>query len=417
MKFGLQSILISTLRIFASILQTKVVAVAVGINGYAYYALMQNLIALGQSVISGPLSIGTITLTSKYEKNFLRISLLITVITYAFIFLSLIFSATIIPLCLYFDKCLPSNYGLDNRLMLFLLLFSTIGQSIFGVAVSIMNGLSLAQNFLKANIIFALLISSFVSLGAIINGLIGSIIGLTFGSIIVGVVSILSVSKILVSKGIKIVGIAQLFGLKSKYILTSLGKFASVTTLSTVFLLFTQYITRDFLISKYGVSMASNWDATIRISMTCNIFILTFLQSYVLPKLSVSKEIDTRYLTKIMFFCGTFSFSIFGIFFLASDFIVITLLSAEFDSVAKLIIIVSFADAIKNTFLVLAFMLLAKSKHAKYLIIEFCFSSSFLFLLYLYLDNFYYVSIFYLYSTLIYTALLILTSLYRRTYE
>ena len=357
------------LKIITAFISSKFVAIHLGPEGMGLLGQLTNFITIATMFSGGILTNGIIKLTADYNANckeklnpLIQTSFSITLVSCFFSSILLLVGSTTF-----------SNILLLNKQYSFI--FQSFGVTIFFTSLntyflSLLNGF---KNFRKYNFLNAL--SSIFSLIITIllikfHGLNGALMALVLNQVFNFFIIYIFVRKESWFN-------YRIFKIKfDSWQLQSLGKISLMMLVTAVTVPVAQLLIRNFIIKDFGLQTAGIWESVIKISNVHLLFFLTVLTTYYLPKLSeiksdlvLKKEIVSGYkitLPIILLSCL--------LIFLCKQFIIKLLYADAFLPAASLMNWQLIGDFFKIISYFLAFIMIARSLSATYIISEIIFS-------------------------------------------
>ncbi len=358
----------------------KILAIYVGPAGYAALGQFQNAVQIITTFASGAITTGVTKYTAEfYEDDQKQRTVWRTAGTIAFIG-----SMAVSVLVIFFSKLLAKLFLNDEGysgvfiwfgITLVLFVFNTL-------LLAILNGKKDIHRFVISNIagsLFALLVTSILSIQ---YGLYGALIALAiYQSMSFFITLYLCIKASWFRLG-------YLFGRIDKEIAKNLGKYTAMALTSAACIPVSHMLIRNHVGETLGWEAAGYWEAMWRLSSAYLMLVTTTLSVYYLPKLSelkdsaaIKKEIIGGY--KIIFpvavLCGL---SIY----LARDFIIRVLFSAEFLGMESLFAWQMVGDTLKIGSWILGYVLTAKALFKTFIISEVIFSCLFFVIVYFLTD-------------------------------
>lgn len=383
----------------------KILAIYVGPAGYAALGQFQNAVQMITTFASGAISTGVTKYTAEYHEDEQRQRMVWrTAGTIAFTG-SMIASLLVV----FFSKLLAQVFLNDESysgvfiwfgITLVLFVFNTL-------LLAILNGKKDIHRFVVANIagsLFALLVTSLLSIK---YGLYGALIALAVYQSLSFFITLYLCSKVSWFR------FSYFFGRIDKDTAKNLGKFTAMALTSAACIPVSHMLIRNHVGETLGWDAAGYWEAMWRLSSAYLMLVTTTLSVYYLPKLSelkdstaIKNEIINGY--KIIFpvaaVCGL-------CIYLARDFIIRILFSAEFAGMEELFAWQLVGDTLKIGSWILAYVLTAKALFKTFIIFEVTYSLVFFGLVYYLIDYFGIesLSIAHALSYIVYFALIFIT--------
>lgn len=360
----------------------KILAIYVGPAGYAALGQFQNAVQMITTFASGAISTGVTKYTAEYYEDEQKQRMVWrTAGTIAFTG-SMIASLLVI----FFSKSLARLFLNDESYSgIFIWFGITLVLFVFNtLLLAILNGKKDIHRFVVANIagsLFALLVTSLLSIQ---YGLYGALIALAVYQSLSFFITLYLCSKVNWFR------LGYFFGRIDKETVKNLGKFTAMALTSAACIPVSHMLIRNHVGETLGWDAAGHWEAMWRLSSAYLMLVTTTLSVYYLPKLSelkdstaIKNEIINGY--KIIFpvaaVCGL---SIY----LARDFIIRILFSAEFAGMETLFAWQMVGDTLKIGSWILAYVLTAKALFKTFIVSEIMYSLVFLGLVY-YLTDFF----------------------------
>ncbi|WP_312819045.1 O-antigen translocase [Kaistella carnis] len=370
------------IKLVTSYVSVKVVAAIIGPSGIALIGQLQNFSSIFTTLGAGGINNGVVKYVSEYKDNetelqkYIRNGFKITV------FLSFFFGLFLIVSSSYLSKwiLLDTQYNY---------VFIYFGVSLFLLSInnyflSILNGFKEFKKFVVINIITSVVGLLFTVTLVLLFHLKGALIAtVTYQSVILFItVFFLRKTPWFTSK--------VLWGKWNKDIIRKYLSYSFMALVSAATVPVSQLLVRGFLIKKYSMDSAGYWEGMNRISGLYLLFVTTSFSVYYLPRLSEIKteallkhEIIKTYKIITPIIAGSLI-----LIFLLKNLVINILFTKEFYPMKDLFFWQLLGDFFKIMSWILAFVMVAKSMFKIYIITEILFSTLFVGLSVLFINNF-----------------------------
>jgi len=395
------------IKVFTAFVINKVISIYIGPSGLALIGQLQDFNSIIMNFATGAINNGVVKYTAEYKDNMsekgkiFSTALIITVV-----------SSIIVALGLYlFDKNLSILILKTDR---YANIFSIFGFTIILFALntlfmSILNGQKEIKKFILINIISSLLSLVLTSFLIIQYSLEGALMALVLNQSIVFFVTVFFITK------------SNWFAIKyflqgiDKISLIKLGKYSLMALTSIIMVPASYLIIRNYIGEHLGWNNAGYWQGIWYISSMYLMVITTSLGVYYLPKLSEIKdkkklkfEIISGYKI-IMPLVIVIAFSIY----LFREYVIYFAFTNKFLPMLELFKWQLIGDVIKIASWLLSYLMIAKAMTKIFIVSEIAFSSSFVLLSILLIQQFGLIGVTYAF-TINYSMYFLFTIIYFR---
>lgn len=354
------------LKIGIGLISSKVIAVFVGPSGLALVGNLRNFISSLETVSTMGFQNGVVKYVAENKEQPEKLKELLSTV-----FVSLAVMALLVSGLLF----LMSDY-LNG------LIFGSSFQYGF-----VIKALAVAFPWYTCSVIFSAIINGLGRFKEVIyTTIFGNIIGLivsvilivnyqTFGALLAIIISpslLFFASWYYLSKQLQLsqqFSFAHFSALKFR----KLASFSLMALVASIISPLVFLAIRKQVIATVGIEQAGHWEAMLRISTYCLLFVTTLLTLYFLPKLSVAKsDLETRTVLR-SYYKNIVPFFVIGVttLFFLREIIIRVLFTKAFLPVADLFFWQFLGDVLKVLALILGYNLVAKKKTTFYIIAEF----------------------------------------------
>jgi PST family polysaccharide transporter len=404
-KTSLLSAVATTVKIIALLGINKILALHVGVGGYAVIGQFQNLVQIISTVANGAISTGVTKYTAEYYDEPEKRNLIWKAATT----IALVSSLLTVLVLVSFKEKLATNFLNDPKYanVFIWLAFSLIALVFNTLLLSVLNGLKQIKPFVIAGILGSIL--SFIIIGYFSwkYKLYGALVAL---SIYQGIGLI---TTIFVCYGTKWFRFSQLFGKYNADAGKKLFSFALMSIVSATAMPLCSIMVRRLLIDRFGIEYAGIWEGMSRVSSAYMLFLTSILAVYYLPRLSEIKnkaifQFEIKRGLQLLIFIAIFAS---GTIFLFRSKVILILFSSDFQPMSELFAYQMIGDVVKVCSWLLGYVLLSKAMLRTFVAAEIVFSLTFYGLVYMLADkhNFAGVSLAYLINYCGYFCALVIT--------
>lgn len=367
-KTSFWSALSTIIKVLASIITTKVIAILVGPNGVALLGNYTNVTGILLTFSNGAISSGITKYISEFEleeekKIIVSHSLKIT------LFCSSILGVVILVINKFLSKIV---FGTDEYKSVFILIGLTL--IFFGLNTTISaiyNGYRLIRYLIITGIIGSIL-SVIVALVITLRfGLFGALINIVIAQIFIFIINI------------KFIRDSRIFELKDLFqmpidnkIIWKLLRYAVMSLISAIFIPMSTFIIRKYIIDNFSTTEAGYIQGVWSISGAYLMVVTTTLSIYYLPTLS---RIKNNYELRLEIFRGykfLLPMTILGGFliYVCRDLIIYVLYTPEFIPMRNYFTFQIIGDSLKIASWILAFIMVAKAMTKWFILSEILYS-------------------------------------------
>jgi len=351
------------IKILASILVSKIIAVQLGPYGLALLGQLSNFVTIALLVATGGFNNGVIKYVSELgqtqeNRNFIQQSFKLT-----------FYIAVVVGIILVF---LRNQFSLLNfNSAEYSYVFLSLGVSIIFYAcgnyfISFLNGLSDFTTYNRVNAINSIVSLIFNASLIYFYGLTGAFVAVAVNQAFSFVIVLFFSRKYLhFFRGFLRVSFQKKW-------LKNLSQFSMMALVTAMLAPTTQILIRKTLLSTYGTTSAGEWEAMVRLSNLYLTLIMNIMLVYYLPKLSQENdklELKKEIFKGFKFFTPIVVVSALAIYFMRS-FIVTTLLSAEFRGMETFFVPQLIGDIFKVLSFLYAYLVIAKRLTTFFIISE-----------------------------------------------
>jgi O-antigen/teichoic acid export membrane protein len=390
-KTSVMSFIVTILKMLSALIINKFLALFVGPSGLALMGQLQSFIQLSVTVGQAGMNSGVTKYAAEYDSNHERKKLFSTVIKISFI-ASVIFGGGIAVFSNEISQYLFSHEEFSHVFILFG--FTLVLYSINYLLLAILNGLGEMQFWFKANVfqsVYGLLISvSLIWLWGIEGAFIAMV---TNQSIVLLVLLYMLRNHSLVNFKL----------LKTKFDSKQAKKllaysFMALTSAAVVPV--SHILLRMFIIEDYGIDSAGYWQGLWYVSSMYLMVFTSTLSVYFLPKLSSlsDKSLIKNELIRGIKYVVPIAAVIAVIIYNLKEIVIYILFSDDFLEMAELFGWQLVGDVIKITSWFFGYLMIAKAKVKLYVFCEIGFSSLFLCLAVLLMNEFGLIGVTYAYA-------------------
>lgn len=373
---------ISTLvRIGASFIISKVLAIFVGPSGLAVMGQFNNLANILQSLSTGGITLGVTKYISEYADDKIKQSEIIN----NSIKVVLICSATCTLFVVLFYQFL-GNYFFKNNEYNTILLILGLTLILFGfnsLIAAIVNGFKQFKLFVIINICTSIVSLIFTSIFSYFFGVQGALLSFVLGPAIVFFISWYLVRR---QQWVHY----NFFAIKTnKNVLKSLSRFALMAINNAVVGAIAQIAIRTFITGHMDLTVAGIWDGMNRLSAAYLLLITTSIQVYYLPTLSFIKnnKLLWKEIIKTEKIIMPITFLMFVVIFFCKGLIINVLFTKEFYLMKSVFALQLFGDFIKIASWIIAYTMYAKAMTKNLIITDNIFTFIYVAISYLFLNH------------------------------
>lgn len=264
------------IKIGATFISAKVLAVITGPAGVAMLGQLTNFMTILIQVCSGATGTGIVKLTGQYKDDSVNLK---KVYATSFTIILLFSTLTVLGILLFQNTFTLFIFNaIQYKWLLFVIAFSTPLIAINNFIVSVLSGLYEFKKYIKIQSIASVL-SVFLTVSLVYFYKVeGALLAYILAQTLIFFVS-LYYSKIIQWK-------TQVRLLVDKEILKKLGHFSLYVIISAFCFPFAQILVRNLLIEHLGIDTAGIWEGTNRISSMYLLLISTTIGVYFFPKIS-----------------------------------------------------------------------------------------------------------------------------------
>ncbi|NCB12410.1 MAG: O-antigen translocase [Erysipelotrichia bacterium] len=402
---------ISTIiKVISAFVINKVIAIYVGPSGLAIVGQLQNFMELIVTFSNGAITNGIVKYTAEYQtieqkQKIFSSSIVISLVC------SLIISIFLFGFSDYLSKLILKDVQYSS-------VFIVFGLTIFlfalnTVLMSILNGQKEIKKYILVNIassIFSLFFTSFLIMQL---NLMGALYALVVNQSVIFFVTLVFVVK---SNWFKLEYFKQ--GL-DKESLSKLSRYSLMAITSALTVPVSHLIIRNYIGENLGWDSAGYWQGIWYISTMYLMIITTSLGVYYLPRLSEIQ--DNNELKKEIFHGYKIIIPIVLMMslmiFLLKEYIVLIAFSDKFMPMMELFAWQLIGDVIKIASWLLAYLMLAKAMTKVFIYTEIVFSTLFVLLSILFVNNFGLIGITYAFSLNYFLYLVVMIFIFRKRFE
>jgi PST family polysaccharide transporter len=342
----------------------KLASVLIGPAGVAVVGAFSNLINIAASLSNGAIVSGVVKYTSEYSSDSQKLKNLLSSVMR----IALYATITVSSLLIFFPRFISTLVFNDKQYydLVILLGLTLIFISSNMVLLAIINGLQ--------QIRFLTIINILTSIGGLVvtitaiyfYNLKGALIALILAQGIGFFISCFYIFKF------RLVDWKFFLGAIAWKEIRKLGSYSFMAIITAFTAPVSQIVLRNLLVSKYGISQAGYWQASLRISEGYLMILSTSLATYYLPKLSSlteTKDIKNEVVKGLKFIIPIVVSSALLIFLFKST-IINVLFTESFQRVEEFIAFQLIGDVLKMTAWVFAYLMIAKSMVIQFVVSE-----------------------------------------------
>jgi PST family polysaccharide transporter len=322
-KLGFINSISIVIKIIASIISSKALAIFVGPSGLAFIGIFREFINMFANVSSLGLQKGIVKYASELKTKSVKLNKFLSTTMILGLVVSIIFSILLFSFSQTINNYLFPNYDYSFVLKVFALITPiTVFNTFY---ISILNGLGYLKNIIKINILLYVLNMIAVVVLSYYLKILGAMLAISFFSVL-QLVSIF----ILKPKNVPLLLIDKVIFSK-KHLNKLLGY--TIMTITSLFLFpFISILIRNEIIINISEDAAGFWEAMKRISDNYLLFASSLVLLSVLPKLSENNTNENFKNVVFTFYKSIIPFFAIGLFliFLLKDFIILLFYSKEF---------------------------------------------------------------------------------------
>ena len=392
-KTSFMSLIVTISKMLSALVINKAIAIFIGPSGLALVGQFQNFIQLSMTLGQGGMNAGLTKYSAEYKNEEDQ---LIPLLSTAFM-LSCICSITVglilTVFSSFFSEIILNSSEFSYVFMVFgftlmLFVFNTL-------LLAILNGLKETKFWFKINIIQSFYGLIFTSSFIVIWGIDGALIAMVTNQSIVLFVLLWMLKDHTI---VKLKNFTNGYDQKKA---KSLAKYGGMAIISAIMVPTSHIIVRNYISDNIGISEAGYWQGLWYISSMYLMVLTSTLSVYYLPRLSEltnKKDIGNELKVGLVTFVPIAAMMALTIYFLR-DFIVLVLFSDEFTPMVELFTWQLVGDVIKITSWFFGYLMLAKARTKSFIFTEVFFTSLFIVLSMLFVDEYGLVGITYAYVT------------------
>lgn len=352
-------------KIIAGFLTSKFMAIFIGAEGMALVGNLRNFVGSVQSISILGLYKGVVKYIAQHKHDRTKLSKILSTVFYLGFISTLLLSFLIYYNAEYINDFIfkaYNNYTYIIKILALALPFYALNM----LAFAIMNGFSKYKYLIIFNI-FGQILGAIITILLIWKDRIDG--ALTAVAIAESIIFLITLVGIINRQNLAPLIKASKFSFK---LTKKLSSYSGMALFSAIILPLVALFIRNYIIDNVGVESAGHWEAMNRISNYYLMFVSTLLSLYILPRFS---EIDTiKDFRKEVFSFYKTIIPIFGlglvIIYFLRHFIVLIVLTEEFQPVEDLFFWQLLGDFIKVLSIVIAYQFLAKRMFWHYIITE-----------------------------------------------
>lgn len=354
----------TVIKVLTTFISGKLAAVLIGPAGVAIVGAFSNLINVVSSLSNGAIVSGVVKYTSEYATDSQKLKKLLSSVTRIALFATITISGVLIL----FPRFVSALVFKDAQYydLVILLGIALVFISFNTVLLAIINGLQQIRFLTVINIITSV-VGLIITVAAIyFYNLWGALIALILAQ---GVGLFITSFYIL---KFDLINWKYFLGKISWQEIRNLGSYSFMAILTAFTVPVSQIVLRNLLVSKFGLSEAGFWQASLRISEGYLMILSTSLATYYLPKLSSlnqQQDIKNEVVKGLKFIIPVVFFSALFVFLFRTT-IITVLFSANFQRVEDFIIWQLIGDVLKMTAWIFAYLMLAKSMVLQFVVSE-----------------------------------------------
>lgn len=342
----------------------KVLAIVVGPPGVAMIGQLTNFTSIFNTLSTGAVHTGVTKFVAEYNDDENERLKVIKAGFFTTLVGSLICSVVLFIGAGIFNKFLFN--GLNYTYIIYVYALTIFFYGLNTLLLSILNGYKEFKLFIRLNAVISVT-GVFISLALVLfSKLSGALLAVVLSQTVSCFITFLVIRK---KEWFKL---SYFTTIPDKGTIGKLMIFALMTSISAFVLPFCQIFTRSLIISSASVNVAGLWDALTRISGLLQLFLVTSLTTYYMPRLSEIREIKelrNEVFKTVKLVAPILILVLLGIY-LFKNLIVLTLYTHEFLGITALFKIQLIGDLFKLTSWLFAFVTLARGNAKYFLILE-----------------------------------------------
>ena len=354
----------TVIKVLTTFISGKLAAVLIGPAGVAIVGAFSNLINVVSSLSNGAIVSGVVKYTSEYATDSQKLKKLLSSVTRIALFATITISGVLIL----FPRFVSALVFKDAQYydLVILLGIALVFISFNTVLLAIINGLQQIRFLTVINIITSV-VGLIITVAAIyFYNLWGALIALILAQGVGFFITSFYILKF------DLINWKYFLGKISWQEIRKLGSYSFMAILTAFTVPVSQIVLRNLLVSKFGLSEAGFWQASLRISEGYLMILSTSLATYYLPKLSSlnqQQDIKNEVVKGLKFIIPVVFFSALFVFLFRTT-IITVLFSANFQRVEDFIIWQLIGDVLKMTAWIFAYLMLAKSMVLQFVVSE-----------------------------------------------
>lgn len=375
--------MLTFIRMLASFIIAKVVAIYAGPAGIAMLGQLQSVVGGMAGLMNSAASTGVVKFTAENHSKGLAFCM---PWWRASVYWIGILCAIFIPIMLLFSPIIAEKLLLNRgyywviQISVVLLPVSTFGTLI----TSIINGQQHYRQYVKLGVI-SVIVSSVIMISLIIhNNLIGALLAASCQNGIIGLVMLIGSVKEPWFK------LTSFLGGSEKSHKKDIGRFIIMSATAAIATPLAMILVRNILVDRVGWIEAGYWQSVWKISEAYLAIITMALSTYYLPELSKSKNLtevkkNIAYTLKLIL---PIVIILAFLVYVLRDFIILVLFTKEFSATRDLFAVQLIGDVFKIFGWIYAFPMIAKGSMKWYLSTEVFFSFSFVLLGWIFISKY-----------------------------
>jgi O-antigen/teichoic acid export membrane protein len=354
----------TVIKVLTTFISGKLAAVLIGPAGIAIVGAFSNLINVVSSLSNGAIVSGVVKYTSEYSDDSQKLKKLLSSVTRIALFATIIISGILIL----FPRFVSTLVFKDEQYydLVILLGITLVFISFNTVLLAVINGLQQIRFLTEINIITSV-VGLIITVASIyFYNLWGALIALVLAQGVGFFITFFYILKF------DLINWRYFLGKIAWQDIRKLGSYSFMAIVTAFTAPLSQIFLRNLLVSKFGISEAGYWQASIRISEGYLMILSTSLATYYLPKLSSlteTKDIRNEVIKGLRFIIPIVLSSAFFIFLFKTT-IITVLFTESFRLVEEFMTFQLIGDVLKMTAWVFAYLMIAKSMVIQFVLSE-----------------------------------------------